>query len=381
MFKTSLVLLTLFLFFSNSLYAVDQSGDLTVEGVGLGANEAEAIMAAKRNAVEKGIGMVLISQTEIENFMVKRDKVVTKTLGSVKKYDILSKTRESDNLLKIRINAVISKSMMHSDLAAFHILLESMDKPKVMVIIKENNVGNEEPTNMSAENAAIDFLKSPYDFEVVDPTVTKTVRANRQKMEQLSGDAAAAASIGIGAGAEVIITGTAVSRVAENLSYNLGGMKSVQADVTIRAINCATGRIIASGSGHAAKVHISPNTAGTNAIASASKKAIKGLLNKIIEDWNKQINNGIPLMVSIKGVPNFRIKKATVQSLKQVSGVVSVNERGWNSQSGLLEADIQYKGNSDGFCSKSDGFKLSTGGSFAVTGQNGTRISLTVQSK
>lgn len=379
MIKVSTTFFTLLLLYSTAVFAVDQSGDLTVEGVGLGANEAEAIMAAKRNAVEKGIGMVLISQTEVENFMVKRDLIISKTLGAVKKYDILSKKKASDNILEIKISAVISKTVMHSDLAAFHILLESMDKPKVMVIIKENNIGNEEPTNMSAENAAIDFLKSPYDFEVVDLNVVKTIRSNQQKMALLAGDAASAASIGTKAGAEVIITGTAVSRIAENLSYNLGGMKSVQADVTLRAINCATGRIIASGSGHAAKVHISPNTAGINAIKSASKKSIKSLLNKIIADWNKQINNGISLMVSIKGVPTFRIKKAAVQSLKQIPGIVSVNERGWNNQSGLLEADIQYKGNANGFCSKSDGFKLPSGGSFAVTGQNGTRISLTVQ--
>lgn len=379
MLRTSTILFSFILLLFGSVFAVDQSGDLTVEGVGLGANEAEAIMAAKRNAVEKGIGMVLISQTEVENFMVKRDKVVTKTLGAVKKYDILSKTRASDNVLEIRISAIISKTMMHSDLAAFHILLESMDKPKVMIIINENNIGNEEPTNMAAENAATDFLKSPYDFDIIDRNVTSIIRSNRQKMANLAGNAAEAASIGAGAGAEVIITGSAISRVAENLSYNLGGMKSVQADVTLKAINCATGRVIASGTGHAAKVHISPNTAGTNAIASASKKAVKGLLNKIIEDWNKQINNGVPLMVSVKGVPTFRIKKAAVQSLQRIPGIASVNERGWNSQSGLLEVDVQYKGNADGFCSKSDGFKLSSGGSFAVTGQNGTRISLTVQ--
>ncbi len=360
----------------------NQSGDIVIEGLGLGANEAEALMAAKRDAVEKGIGMVLLSQTEIENFMMKRDMVITKTMGSVKKYDVISKTKAPDGAYKIKIKAVISRTTMHSDLAAFHILLESMEKPKVMVIIKENNIGNEEPTNRAAESAIITFLKTPYDFEVVDPSVVASIRSSQKKMASLAGDAASAASIGTMYGAEVVVTGNAVSRVAKNISYNLGGMKSVQADVTLRAINCTTGRIIASGDAHGAKVHISPNTAGTMALSSASKKAAKSLLDAVIEDWNKQINNGVPLIVSIKGVATFRDKKSTVQTLKSMPGVVSVHERGWNSETKLLQADVQYKGNANGFCSKCDGFKMTSGGgSLGVTGQNGTRISLVVQAK
>jgi len=359
----------------------EQSGDIVIEGLGRGSNEAEALMAAKRDAVEKGIGTVLLSQTEIENFMLKRDIVITKTLGAVKKYEVLSKSVAPDGVHEIKIRATISRSTMHEDLAAFHILLESMEKPKVMVVVKENNVGNLEPTNRAAETAIIAFLKSPYDFEIVDPSVVASIRTSEEKMASLSQDAASAAAIGTMYGAEVVITGDAVSRVAENVSYNLGGMKSVQADVTLRAINCTTGRIIASGDAHGAKVHISPNTAGTMAIKLASEKAAKNLLDAIIEDWNKQINNGIPLIVSVKGVTNFRLKNAAVQTLRSMPGVVTVHERGWNSTTNMLQVDVQYKGNANGFCTKCDGYKMTSGGSFAVTGQNGTRISLTVQAK
>jgi hypothetical protein len=242
-----------------------QNEDVVAEGNGLGSNESEALMAAKRDAVEKGIGMVLLSQTEIENFQLKRDMVVTKTIGSVKNYEVLSKSKTTDGLFEIKIRATLSRSTMRSDLASFQILLESMDKPKVMVVIKENNIGNTEPSNKAAENALIKTLKSPYDFELVDPSTVEQIKSSQQKMAELAGDAAGAAAIGAASGAEVIITGDAISRVAEEISQNLGGMKSVQADVTLRAINCTNGRIIASGDGHGAKVHISPNTAGTMA--------------------------------------------------------------------------------------------------------------------
>jgi len=345
-------------------------------GTGLGSNESEALMNAKRDAIEKGIGQVLLSQTEIENFMVKRDQIVTKTMGAVKSYDIISQSKTSDNLIEMKIKAVISKTAMREDLAAFHILIESMDKPRVMVIVNENNVGTMEPTNRAAETAILQFLKTPYDFDLIDPNVTATIKSSQQKMANLSGNAAEAAAIGSQYGAEVIIVGDAVSREAKHLSQNLGGMISVQADVTLKAINCATARIIGSSSGHGAKVHIAPNTAGNNAIAQGAKKAMKELLDAIISEWQNQLNNGIPITVAIKGVKTFRQKKAVVQTLGGLGNVSAVRERNWNGQSGLLQLDVQYKGNVDGFCTKVDGYKLTVGGSLAVTGVNGSSVTL-----
>ena len=381
--KTRIQIYTFIIFVSITILLgnTKQADDIRIEGKGTGANETKALISAKRDAVEKGIKTIIISQTEIKNFMVKRDMVITKTMGSIKNYKILSKNKATD-MWEVRINAVISSATMREDLTDFHILLESMEKPKVMVIIKESNIGNIEPTNNAAENTIIKFLKTPYDFDLVNPDIVASIKSSEQKMANLASDAESAASIGSMYGAEVLITGTAISRIAEKVSDNLGGMKSVQADVTLRAINCTTGRIIASKNGHGAKVHISPNTAGVNAISMASDKAVKTLLDDIIVDWNRQIDNGVPLIVSIKNVGTFRAKNAAIQTLKSISGVTSVNERGWNGESRLLKADVQYMGNSNSFCSKTKGYKMTTGGgSFGVTAQNGTRISLIIQAK
>ncbi|MBD3422282.1 MAG: hypothetical protein GF398_19385 [Chitinivibrionales bacterium] len=352
---------------------------LEAEGTGLGANRDEALLAAKRDAVEKGVGTMLLSQTEIENFMVKRDNILTNTQGYVKSFEIISEMPTADNLIQMHIKAVLARSAIHKDLAAALILIESMNKPKVMVIVQENNVGNEEPTNQAAEIALIGFLKDPYGFEVVDPSMVQSIKASQQKMAQVAGNAAEAAAIGSRFGAEVVVTGQAVSRVAEGMSKNLGGMVSVQCDVSLRAVNCATGRVVGTANGHAAKVHIAPTTAGNQGITKAAQKAGAKLLDNIMKDWSGQLNNGIPLSVSIKGVPNFRIRNGVLSALKGVAGVTSVRERNWDGQSKLLQTDIQYKGNANGFCTKIDGYKLSTGGSLSVGGIEGNRVRLVAQ--
>jgi hypothetical protein len=337
-------------------------------------------MAAQRDAVEKGIGMILLSQTEIENFMLKRDQIITKTSGMVKGYDIVSESKTSDGLFQIKIKARLSKTAMHADLAAAHILIATMDKPRVMVVVPENNAGASDAASSYSENAIVAFLKDPYDFELVDPQVVASLRASKEKMASLTGDPVAAAAIGSRYGAEVMVCGTAMSKVAEGMSQNLGGMVSVQADVNLRAINCSNARIIGTADGHAAKVHISPATAGSQAISKASVNASQKLLDAIMKDWSKQVNNGIGLTVSVKNVVNFRLRKTILQTIEAVSGVSSVNERGWDESSKVLDVDVQYKGNANGFCDKIDGLKMKAGGgSLSVSGVQGQSVTLIAQ--
>ncbi len=350
--------------------------DLVVEGMGVGIGHDEALLAAKRDAIEKGIGMVLLSQTETENFMVKRDMVISKTIGAVKEYTILTEKKMPDGTVDMKINATISRVAMKEDLAAFQILIESMDKPRVMVLVAEENVGAAEPTNQAAENAVISFLRTPYEFDCIDPSVAAQIKASKQKMAEIANDPATAAAIGVQNGAEVLITGTAISRKADNLSQNLGGMVSVQADVTLKAINCATGRIISTAAEHAAKVHLSPNTAGTQAIAKASEKAAGKLLDLIIKDWQNQSNNGIPLSVTVKGVAAFGQKSSVLKTLRALSGVSAIRERDWNAQSAMLILDVQYKGNTEGFCTKADGKGLDGTGKLSVTAVSGQQVTL-----
>jgi hypothetical protein len=362
------------------VFCFAQDDSIIAEGHGLGANADEAILAAKRDAIEKGIGTILLSQTEIENFQVKKDLIITKTVGSVKSFEKISEGKTSDGLFEVRIKALLSKTAMRRDLASFHILIESMNKPRTMVVVDENNVGTDEPSNQTAENTILQFLKDPYEFDLIDPKVSAAIRASDQKMAALAGDNAAAAGIGAQSGAEVIITGTAVSREAKNMSQNLGGMVSVQADVTLKALNCSTGAIIGSSQAHAAKVHISPNTAGNQAIAQASQKAIEKLLDAVIKDWQNQQNNGTTLSISVSGVSTFRLKNDVILSLQSVSNVSAVHERNWDNQGKVLTVDVQYKGNANGFCTRLDGYKMkSGGGSISVSGVNGPKISLIIR--
>ena len=359
-------------------YACAQNDVITAEGNGLGANSAEALLAAKRDAVEKGIGTILLSQTEIENFQMKKDQIITKTIGGVKSFEKVHEGKTSDGLYEVTIKAVLVKDVMRKDLAAFHVLAESADKPRVMVVVDETNLESDEPGNQTAETAIIQFLKEPYEFDCIDPASSASIRASDKKMAELEGDNSAAAAIGAKNGAEVIITGKAISRAATNLKQNLGGMTSVQADVTLKAINCSNGSVIGTAQAHAARVHLNPATAGNLAITQASQKAMGTLLDAITKAWQNDQNNGITMSVTIKGVKTFKQKNEVVQALQGVSGVSAVHERDWTSTGKVLTADVVYKGNTNGFCTVVDGQKLKSG-TLDVSGSNGMKVTLRIQ--
>ncbi|NLD92943.1 MAG: hypothetical protein GX639_09775 [Fibrobacter sp.] len=351
-----------------------------VDGQGIGANQREALKAAKRDAIEKGIEKILHSQTERENFKAKRDLVLTKTIGAIKTYQILSQHTQDDGFLKLVIKVAISKQTLRDELAASKIVIESMSKPKVLIVINESNINNDDPGNTSAETAIIAALKDPYGFEIVDQKIVTTIKRNKQKIVSPESNVAEVASLGTRFGADVFITGTATSRRAEMSSENADGMIAVDADVTIKAINCITAHVIATASEHTEKAHISPQTAGTQAIAAAAKKCAETILDSLIKDWQNQTRIGVLITITVNTVATARIKNNVISTLKGIAGVTSVNERSWNTRNNTLSVDIQYKGNPNGLATKADGYKLSTGGrSLAVTGINGQEITLSVQ--
>lgn len=350
---------------------VQQGTDITVEAEGIGRNSDEAMVNAKRAAVEKGIGTIIQSETEIKNFMVNKDVILTRTVGAVKSVTTLSEKKAADGTIEVKIKAIVSKQQIHDDLMAMKILLESMQKPRLMVLMRESNMNDSGASGGIAEAEVINYLTGK-GFSLVDPGAVEQLKKQEQTLAAIDGNASAAAAIGAQAGAEMIITGNASSRVAEEVSKNLGGMKSCQADVSIRVITCATAAIIAAKTEHAAVVHVNPTSGGAKAITSAITKVLdKTLLEKIISTWQDAINNGMPLRVMVSDVKSFKATKAVMDGIPAISSsVVKVTKRDWKESTGLLELEVLYKGNSDGFCETVDSQKLPDGSTLAVTGSS-----------
>ncbi len=132
-----MTVMLLILVFAAHAYAVDTS--VEAEGVSSLSRE-DAIRQAQRLAVGQAVGVFVQSETEIENFRLKKNRVFSRTEGYITKFDVIEE-RKVRGIYKVRINAVVSLDKIKDDLMAMKILLESLERPKIMILLREDYRG------------------------------------------------------------------------------------------------------------------------------------------------------------------------------------------------------------------------------------------------
>lgn len=334
-----------------------QAQDLVVEAVGYGPTVEAATRAANRAAVEKGIGQVLTSATEIQDFQVKKDLVLSHTEGMVKSSETLSKEQGPDGAWEVKVKAVVSKAEVSKDLVALGILRMQLDNPRVAILVTEQVMGKI-MVDGAAESQIIKAFRDRQ-FEVVEASDDIRVKRANQIALATGGDAKAAAALGAELGAEVVILGTATateSDMSDNAYFKGTGMKSASGNVTLKAVEVSTSAILASQRGDAPMVHPNPAVAGAKALEKATSEVLdkNGFIEQLLKSWRNQVNDGTVLRVRVRNIPNFSAAQVIQEELK-VDAVQVVRRK---MADGVLFLDVTWKGTADDFCSAVDGRKV-----------------------
>lgn len=361
------------------LSALAGAQDLQVEATGYGPNVEAATRSAQRAAIEKGIGTIISSQTELENFQVKKDLVLSRTEGAVKSTETLKTSQGPDGAWEVTIRAVVSKSEIREDLMALSILRAAVGNPRVAILVRETVLGKPK-LDGAVENQVIQGFRSR-EFEVVD--ASDALRAKRSRDIQLAegGDPKAAAALGAELGAEVVIVGTADATetdISQNPYFHNTAMKSASGVVTLKAIDVTNREILASASNNAPMVHVNPDVAGSEALEKATKKVLEnnGIIDQLLKVWQNKANNGQVLRVRIQSIPNFVASQVAVEELR--TEAVSVVTRKMADRTLFL--DVTWKGTASDFCSAIDGRKINKDrNKFAVVEMEGNSIVLEVR--
>jgi len=350
-FRWSLIITLALILFAASVSFGQGNVNLQVKGMGVitagdtGKARDDAINDALRKAVEQAMGTIISAESIVENSILIQDNIYSKTQGYVKSFNIVSEGKSPDmpNVYEVTIDATVSAADLKNDLVALGILMQRKGLPRMMVIIEEHNLSNR------------DYIREGYDLNTAEQTLMETFRSkgfqfvdqqtafnNIQKSARqaaLRGDTKAAASIGSQSGAEVIITGKAISKKAE-VNAKLGGMISVQANVNLRAIRTDNADIIGTASEHAAQVHIDEITGGVMAIQKATKSAAEILAAEIADTWSTDLASGMRVAVTFHNVKSFtELNDLKFAIQDYVRGVKSVDQRQFGG--GVAIFDVQ----------------------------------------
>ncbi len=353
--------------------------DITVEADGFGPTIEAATRAANRAAVEKGIGTVLTSATEIQDFQVKKDLVLSRTEGMVKSSQVLSQDKGPDGAWQVKVRAVVSKAQIDKDLAALGILRMQLDNPRIAVLINEQILGKTVVDGM-IEARVLEAFRIR-EFEIVEATNELQVKRASQVSLATGGDAKAAAALGAELGAEVIILGSAVateSDMSANPYFQGTGMKSAGGTVALKAVEVSTGAILANQTSDGAMVNPNPVIASNKALEKAAIDVLekKGFIDQLLKSWRNQVNNGTVLRVRVRNIPNYAAAQIIQEELKV--DAVSVVRR--KMADGVLFIDVTWRGTADDFCAAVDGRKVNKErNKLAVTSAEGKDVVLEVK--
>jgi hypothetical protein len=345
------------------LSAVAENKIVEAQGESISSKE-DALRQAMRLAVEQAVGVFVHSETEVENFELKKDKILSRTQGYVTSYTLL-KEEKVDDVIKVVIRATISLDKIKDDLLAMKILLDSMERPKVMILIKEQLLSADKTTGSATDQMGMRIAETEMSsllvdkgFDLVDKAQLEAVKNLDQRRQALAGNTVAAKSLGLSLGAQYVILGKAVAQDSGE-AYPGTGLRSIQASLQAKVIQTQTGLILGSVVKNGVAAHISPLTGATKALQEAVHKAVdQYLVDAITRSFQDYLNNGAPMKLQVTGVNSFRQYKQITSGIDDLDKVVSSKKEGWNKAGGLLVLDMRFKGSSEELAELLDGMQL-----------------------
>ena len=333
-----------------------QSQTVTAEGVGavFGNDRAiardQAIQDALRKAVEQAVGTLVSSETMVQNFQTLNDKIYTQTQGYIQSYRILSET-PGTNIHQVTIQATVAIGDLEKDLQALGFLLGQVGKPRIMILVAEQQIGQQyynywwgthrgAQTDLNvAENTIMDRFREK-GFDIVDhqaqagnikvPPAFQVVELSNQN----------AVTLGKQVDAEIVLIGKALARSAGSIAGT--SMKSIQANISMRAIQVDNARVLSSGNENAAAVHIDEVTGGVEAIKKASAKMSAKMMDDILKNFQKRVGATTTVQLIVLGLVDANdIRRFKNSVLLQVRGVEGIHERSFSESMVKMDLDVR----------------------------------------
>ena len=355
---------------------VEAEGQAMVKNGDEPAARDRALEDAQRKAVESAVGTMISAETVMENYQIISDRILAKSSGYIKNYNIVSSGAEN-GIYKVVIKALVATGNLSSDVDAISALLKRKGMPRVFVVVPEAILGSTAMTtgqsgtmNMqSAESGLIAALRNA-GFLIVDPDVLSGKLEISQIYRKGDVDNGMAKKIGSLSGAEVVIYGRAAVQVS-----NLSVLKSkvARASANIRAVNVQTGQIIAMSTlNHPKKAPAAYHDAvGTILLKKVGEAAAADLIQQIVKQWQKDTSGATRIVLTVKGV-KFRSAKQLKAAMGEMRGVSSIQRR--SLKRGVAVFDVNVKAGVENFANSLDGLKVGRK-KIEITGVDGETIS------
>lgn len=309
------------------LYA-DASEFVTAEGSG--ENKTESIHDAQRNAVSQVLGVMLTSETLMENFLVLQDKILTRVSGYVKNYSILSQACTAGECTST-IRAEVESMDLADDVAALAGLLPRMNYPSTVVSITQKAFShdmNAVSIDLSTVEQKMQKVLGEKGFHIVEPSAKEAEKLRQATLMSMTGDPLGSALETASHLSQVMISGQAAVQDNGGSPYN-DKLHSYGAFISAKAYQTGTGGLLASGTGEANAVHHSFVIGAQKALEKASEQLIEKLSKQIVQAWIDDCYNDNDITLIVEDIPFGKVRNVMDTISSQIKGVNRVNQKSY----------------------------------------------------
>lgn len=283
----------------------------------------EAVLDAKRNAVEQALGVLVNAEALAQNYEVVWETIRTRSQGYVKRWELLNEPEwdTRNGLVKVRIRAWVSPAEAVKDLWEIPEVYVALERPRVGVKLLAADTRQPEPTSAAALIHALRVRG----FEVTD---------------------------GFGNPAEVLITGTVRTEAGIRLGdkdapYGLGEVVATQkAYADVRVVWADTGAtLVPPFRWQATGFSFNSNEeARQEALQTLGRELVEetkaALGQKVLSALISQLYDGFRVRLVVRGA-DYRTLSQFSDKLRGIRGVVSVERERMEAGDGVVEAIVR----------------------------------------
>ncbi len=307
----------------------DVDGFVEVEADGEGTSKETALKAALRAALEKGGKNEIFSHSEVQNYQLMHDTIISRAEGIVTDYKVLKEGEGVGGTFVCKIKAKVSKKALVDSWGAIQNVLNQIGRPKILINIVERIDGAvEEGSILETE---LEKRLNNSGFDLVAKTAAQAIREKEKADAAAEDNVKRLQAIAKDFDAHIFIAGTA--------NANQAGMEDLygtpaafyNCDVQLKAYYTDTGQLLASEGipntrgGARGRKEFSPQ-AGKMALSFAGQNVVEKLYQQIMTKWATQISAGGELILEVEGI-KFAAANRLKKSIQEIEGVNSVNFR------------------------------------------------------
>ncbi len=293
---------------------IDAEGLVPYLSDDLPGTKAAGLAKAQRSAVERVVGVFLAGRTVVDKAVAIESRILAKTQGYIKKYDILSEKREG-NFWRTKIRAYVAFGELGMDLEELGLMApKDIGNPRIAVLIDETIDGEPSDTTHAGDGMTAVMVENGY--TVVERSVQ--AGAAMQKMIEAveRGDTKAVRDLGAQLNVEVVVLGEGEANKLDP-HPRFKGFSSYRARINAKAIKSGTGQILSVVSRQASGMDVDAGMASAKALKSVAEIVAEEMLPKMTEVLRRRTE----ISLKASAIKDMDHLQALQKAVKGISGV------------------------------------------------------------